>query len=276
MKRWTKGLLPYAALTLFGILFLVPFLSMIFNAFKANKEILGYPPTFFPKEITLQNFTTVLSNDNMRVLSSLKNSVIITVVRTGMILYLSALWGYTLSKVDFPGRRLLFYVVLSAMMVPVAVIVLPLYQEMLWFGLYDKLLSQILIVDSTTSYGVFIMRQFIIGLPDELFEAAEIDGCNEFQTFHKIILPLLKNAISAVSIVVFLYIWNDYLWPSLMLQSPENRTITVSIQFLSGRYTTDYGGLMAATCLSLLPVLLIYFLFQNRFTQGISLSGVKE
>ena len=266
----------YLVLFAASFVFLLPFVAMLFNAVKPEYEILGYPPTFFPHEITLDNYRAVLSNDSMHLLSSLGNSILVAGVRTAFTLYFAALWGYALSKCRFPGRRLLFYVVLSAMMVPVAVILLPLYQEMVWFRLNGKLLSLILVINSTTSYAVFIMKQFIDTLPNELLEAGRIDGCTEFQVFHRLVFPLLRNAISAVSIIVFLYVWNDFLWPYMMIDDPSKFTITVAMQFLNGQNFIRYGQLMAATSISMLPIMVVYFIFQNRFTQGIATAGLKE
>ncbi|MCE5236157.1 MAG: carbohydrate ABC transporter permease [Clostridiaceae bacterium] len=266
----------YATLIVASLIFMVPFIAMLFNAFKPEYEILGYPPTYFPKELTLDNFKAVIENDSMHLFSSLGNSIFVAATRTVLTLYLSALWGYALSKLRFPGRKVLFYLVLSAMMVPTAVILLPLYQEMIWMGLNGKLLSQIVVVNGTTSYAVFIMKQFIDTLPNDVIEAGRIDGCSEFQIFHRIVFPLLKNAVSAVAIIVFLYIWNDFLWPYMMIDDPSKYTVTVAMQFLNGRNFIRYGQLMAATAISILPIVIMYFIFQKRFTQGIAMTGVKE
>lgn len=275
-KRVAAKTATYVILFVASFLFMLPFVAMLFNAVKPEYEILGYPPTFFPHEFTLENFKEVLTNDSMHLLSSLFNSILVAVVRTALTIYLAALWGYTLSKRKFRGRKLLFYVVLSAMMVPTAVILLPLYQEMVWFHLKGRLLSLILVVNSTTSYAVFIMKQFIDTLPNELLEAGRIDGCSEFQLFHRLVFPLLRNAISAVAIIIFLYIWNDFLWPYMMIDDPSKYTITVAMQFLNGQNFIRYGQLMAATTISVLPIMVVYFLFQNRFTQGIAMTGSKE
>ncbi len=266
----------YAVLIAVGILFIIPFITMILNAFKPEGEILGYPPTFFPKAITLDNFTAVFNHSSINIFQALLNSLIVTVSRTTLILYLSALWGFALSKFKFRGRNVLFYMVLSAMMVPISVLLLPLYQEMVWMGLNGKLISLIIVVNGTTSYAVFIMKQFISSIPDDLIESAKIDGCSEFAIFHRIIFPLLRNAISAVSIIVFLYVWNDFLWPFMMIDDPANYTITVAMQFFNGKNYVKYGQLMAAVTISLLPIITVYFIFQNKFTQGISMTGLKE
>lgn len=278
--RWNKTsfirLTIYLILLIIGCIFFVPFLTMLFNAFKAESEILGYPPTFIPRRVTWDNYTAVLANDSLNILNSLKNSVWVTIVRTALTLYFSVLWGYVLAKINFKGRRLFFYMVLSTMMVPVSVILLPLYQEMGWFGLHGSLLSLIIVVNSTTSYAVFIMKQFISTIPRDIIEAAKIDGCSEFQITHRIVFPLIRNAVSAISIIVFLYVWNEFLWPYMMLDDSSKYTITIAMQFLNGRNFVRYGQLMAAASISLLPIIVVYFLFQNKFVEGISMGGVKE
>jgi len=266
----------YLVLIMIGAIFLVPFLTMLFNAFKPESEILGYPPTFIPRRVTLDNYTAVLANDSLNLLNSLKNSVWVTIVRTALTLYFSVLWGYALAKIDFKGRQLFFYMVLSTMMVPVSVLLLPLYQEMGWFGLHGSLLSLIIVINSTTSYAVFIMKQFIGTIPRDVIEAAKIDGCSEFQITHRIVFPLIRNAVSAISIIVFLYVWNEFLWPYMMLDDASNYTITIAMQFLNGRNFVRYGQLMAAASISLLPIMVVYFIFQNKFVEGISMGGVKE
>jgi len=266
----------YLILIVIGVIFLVPFLTMLFNAFKAESEILGYPPTFIPKRVTWENYKAVFANDSINIFNSLKNSVWVTIVRTALTLYFSVLWGYALAKMTFKGRRLFFYMVLSTMMVPVSVILLPLYQEMGWLGLQGSMLSLIIVINSTTSYAVFIMKQFISTIPRDVIEAAKIDGCSEFQITHRIVFPLIQNAISAISIIVFLYIWNEFLWPYMMLDDPSKYTITIAMQFLNGQNFVRYGQLMAATSISLLPIFVVYFIFQNKFVEGISMGGVKE
>lgn len=266
----------YLILIVIGVIFLVPFLTMLFNAFKAESEILGYPPTFIPKRVTWENYKAVFTNDSINIFNSLKNSVWVTIVRTALTLYFSVLWGYALAKMTFKGRRLFFYMVLSTMMVPVSVILLPLYQEMGWLGLQGSMLSLIIVINSTTSYAVFIMKQFISTIPRDVIEAAKIDGCSEFQITHRIVFPLIQNAISAISIIVFLYIWNEFLWPYMMLDDPSKYTITIAMQFLNGQNFVRYGQLMAATSISLLPIFVVYFIFQNKFVEGISMGGVKE
>jgi len=261
-------------LLLVGFLFIFPFVAMVLNAFKPEKDIIAF--SFLPRTVTMENFHFILHKASISLPIALKNSAFVATARTAITLYLASLWGYALAKLRFKGRNVLFYLVLSAMMVPVAVILLPLYQQMIWLRLKGSLWSLILIVNGTTSYAVFIMRQFMGGIPEEMLESGRIDGCGEFQIFHKLVFPMLTNAISSVCIIVFLYVWNDYLWPFISIDAPEKYTVTVAMQFFSGRYTVQYGPLMAATTLSLLPIMIVYFIFQRRFTQGISTLGLKE
>lgn len=269
-------ILRYLILSMACVIMIVPFVAMIFNSVKPEAEILGYPPTFIPRSLTLKNFKDIFSNSSLNLKTSMINSIFITVIRTALTIYFAAFWAYALCKIYFRGRKVLFYLVLSAMMIPTSVILIPLYQEMIWIKLKGTFLSLIIITNATTSYAVFIMKQFMESVPSDIIEAGRIDGCNEFQIFHKLVFPLLKNAISAISIIVFLYVWNDFLWPYMMMDNPKKFTITVAMQFLNGRNYIKYGQLMAATAISLVPIFLIFLLFQKHFIQGIALSGSKE
>ena len=275
-KKRAFGYETWMSILLFAVaaLFLFPFAAMLLTAFLPDSEI--FSGRFGFDRVTLDNFHFILTKTSISLPRALGNSLFISAVRTAMTLYLASLWGYALAKLNFRGRNFLFYMVLAAMMVPVAVLLLPLYQEMIWFRLKGSQLALILIVDSTTSYAVFIMRQFIRGVPDEILESGRIDGCGEFQIFHRLVFPLLNNAVSSVCILVFLYVWNDYLWPFIMIDNPSLYTITVAMQFFSGRYVVQYGPLSAATAMALLPIFAVYFIFQKRFTQGISTLGIKE
>lgn len=255
-----------------SILTILPFIWMIMSSFKTNTEINALVQTFFPQNPTFDNYTEVLERfDFMRYfLNSLVYALIITVMTT----YTSALAGFVLCKYKFKGRQLLFTMILMTMMVPGVVTIIPRYSMMQFFGWLDS--YQALIIPSVfTPFGIFMMRQACAAIPNEMLEAARIDGSNEFYTFHRIVIPQLHNSIISIAIFQFLWAWDDYLWPYLVIRSGDRQLLSVALNLFSGRYSTDYAGLFAATTIAIIPVVVFYIIFQKRFIQGVSASAIK-
>jgi multiple sugar transport system permease protein/raffinose/stachyose/melibiose transport system permease protein len=260
------GLLGAALVTVF------PFVWMLLSAFKSNSEINSLDQTLFPRRWTLDNFVNMQENfDFVRLFF---NSVLLSTVITLIVVYTSCLSGFVLAKYRFRGRNLLFGFVLSTMMVPWAVTVIPRYTMFADAGLRDTWASVIIPV-ALSGFGIFMMRQNMDAVPDEVLEAARIDGASEIRIFHRIVLPMSVNAISALAIFQFLWVWEDYLWPYLMLDSEELQVLAVGLRMFTGRYSTDFGGLFAATTISILPVLVVYIVFQKRFVAGAASAAIK-
>lgn len=271
-KRKAGSLILMGTLLVCSLATLLPFAWMLASSFKTNVEISALQQRFFPAAPTLDNYLNALQKMNF--LRYFMNSLGYAVSLTVITVYTSAISGFVLSKYRFRGRGILFGAILSTMMVPGVVTIIPRYsimQGLEWLDTY-----QALIVPSVfTSFGIFMMRQSCSGVPDELLEAARIDGANEFYTFHRIVLPLLRNAISSIAIFQFLWAWEDYLWPYLMLRSEKKQMLSVALNMFSGRYSTDYAGLFAATAIAIIPVVICYLFFQRRFIEGIAASAVK-
>ena len=260
------GLLAAALVTVF------PFAWMVLSAFKSNAEINALDQTLLPQEWTFENFVNI--QENFDFLRLFANSVILSVTITAIVVYTSCLAGFVIAKYRFRGRELLFGFVLSTMMVPWAVTIIPRYTMFIDAGLRDSWAS-IIVPAALSGFGIFLMRQNMDAVPDEVLEAARIDGASEIRIFHGIVLPMSGNAISALAIFQFLWVWEDYLWPYLMLTSEELQMLAIGLRTFSGRYATDYGGLFAATTLSILPVLVVYVVFQRRFIAGAAGAAVK-
>lgn len=260
------GLLVLAALTIF------PFLWMFLSAFKSNAEISALEQTLLPREWTFDNFISV--QENFDFLRLFMNSVVLSVIITAIAIYTSVLAGFVLAKYAFRGRGALFAFVLSTMMIPWAVTIIPRYTMFTEANLQDTWLA-IIIPAALSGFGIFMMRQSMNGIPDEMLEAARIDGASEIYIFHRIVLPMSTNAISALAIFQFLWVWEDYLWPYLMINDEKLQVLAVGLTTFSGRYATDYGGLFAATTISILPVLIVYVIFQRRFIAGAASAAVK-
>lgn len=272
LKRSASSALLNIVLLVFGLLAVVPFVWMVLSAFKSNAEIKALQQTFLPLAPTLDNFRNVLQKFDFSryFLNSLGYAVAITVIT----IYTSALSGFVLCKYKFRGREALFTLILMTMMVPGVVTIIPRFTMMQDLKWLDSL-KALLLPSLFTSFGVFLMRQACAGIPDEIIEAARMDGANEFYIFHRIILPQLHNSIVSMAIFQFLWAWDDYLWPYLVMQSGEKQMLSVALNMFSGQYSTDYAGLFAATCLAIIPVVVVYLIFQKKFIAGVSASAVK-
>lgn len=258
-------LLSAGALTM-----VVPFVWMLLSAFKPNQEILHIPPTILPEVWTLDNFRRVLFEIDFA--SFFANSLLLATLKTAIIVYTSALAGYLLSKFHFPGQRWLFYLILATMMAPWPVTIIAQYQQMVWLGWIDHY-AALVVPFLMNSFGVFLMRQFMMGIPSELIDAARVDGASEFRIFHWIALPLSVPALSALGIFIFLWSWDDFLWPYLMISRQEDYVLPVGLSLLQGRFETDYGAIFAGMSITIVPVLLVYAILQRKFIEGMTFSG---
>ncbi|MDD9974911.1 MAG: ABC transporter permease subunit [Candidatus Poribacteria bacterium] len=203
------------------------------------------------------------------------NSVFIATASTLLTLFFCSLGGYAFAKYQFRGQKILFGILLASMMVPFQVLLVPLFRLMYDIGWLNSY-KAIIIPFSVGAFGVFLMRQFIVTIPSELLDAARIDGCSEFGIYYRIVLPIIKPALGALTIYSFLGSWNGYLWPLIILRDEVKYTLPIGLANLVGIYRQDYGMLMAGTLLSLMPIVILFLAMQREFVQGITLGGVKE
>ncbi|WP_124040253.1 carbohydrate ABC transporter permease [Neoactinobaculum massilliense] len=255
-----------------GIITVFPFIWMLLSSFKPNSEIVSANPSLLPHVWTLENYLSI--SDKFNFFRLFGNSLFLALIITALVIYTSLLGGYVFAKYSFRGRGTLFAVVLSTMMITWAVVIIPRYTMFESAGLRGSYLS-IILPAAFSGFGIFMMRQSISTIPNELLEAARIDGASESLIFHRIIVPLSANSISALAIFQFLWVWEDYLWPYLMITDQDKQVLSVGLTTFSGQYSTDYGGLFAATSISIIPVLLVYVIFQSRFVAGASSAAVK-
>ena len=203
------------------------------------------------------------------------NSVFIATASTLLTLFFCSLGGYAFAKYQFRGQKILFGILLASMMVPFQVLLVPLFGLMYDIGWLNSY-KAIIIPFSVGAFGVFLMRQFIVTIPSELLDAARIDGCSEFGIYYRVVLPIIKPALGALTIYSFLGSWNGYLWPLIILRDEVKYTLPIGLANLVGIYRQDYGMLMAGTLLSLMPIVILFLAMQREFVQGITLGGVKE
>jgi multiple sugar transport system permease protein len=263
----------YLVLTLGVIAMLMPFVWMLLGSFKTNAEIRQNPTQFLPQNPTLDNYTQLFGRLDFA--TYFTNSVVVAVfVTLGNIVFCSMV-GYALAKLEFRGKKLLFILVLGTLMVPGVVTFVPLFVLTANLGLintYPGLILPFLI----TPLGVFLMRQFMLSLPDELIEAARIDGASEWRIFLRVIMPLCGPAVATLTILTFLGSWNNFLWPLVAATTEGMYTLPVALALYSvGQNAAQYGLMMAGAVVVVVPVLIVFVLLQRYFVQGIALTGIK-
>jgi multiple sugar transport system permease protein len=265
--------LLYLGLIIGLILLVGPFIWMILGSIKTTGELRQVPPTWWPANPTLSNYEDLFSRLNF-VRFFFNSAVVATAVTAGNVVFCSML-GYALAKLEFPGKRVLFVLVLGTLMVPGIVTFMPLFVLIANLGLVNTHAGLILPF-LAGAFGVFLMRQFIGGIPDELLDAARVDGAGEHYIFWRIVLPLCGPALATLGILTFLASWNSFLWP-LVVSSTENMyTLPVAIAlFATGQQETNVALLMAGSVVVVLPVLIVFIALQRFFTQGIAMTGIK-
>lgn len=269
-RRRLGDLVIYGVLSLGGIVMFFPFLWMLVSSFKDRREIfrLGLLPDVW----TLDNYRQVLFETSFP--RWFFNSVLVGVLTTVAVLFFCSLVGYVLTRMRFPGRDLIFLVILSTLMVPTEMLVIPWYvmsTEYGWVNTYWGILFPGLI----PAFGVFLMRQFFQTLPRDIFDAGRVDGVSEFGLYWRIGLPQVRSGLAALGIFAFIGNWNAFLWPLIVAKSPQMRTIPVGVALFSGEAGTAWNLIMAASAMAILPVLLIFFVFQKQIIEGVVLTGVK-
>ncbi|MFC8850504.1 MULTISPECIES: carbohydrate ABC transporter permease [unclassified Micromonospora] len=250
-----------------------PFVWMLLGSVKPDAEIRRVPPTWLPEAPTLDNYRQLFTELDFP--TFLLNSVLVAgAVTVGNLVFCSML-GYALAKLEFPGRRVVFALVLGMLMVPGMVTFVPLFMLVSGLGLVDSYAGLIL-PWLASPFGVFLMRQFITGLPDDLIQAARVDGAGELRIFARVVLPLCGPALATLGILTFLSSWNNFLWPLVVAQSEDRYTLPVALALYAiGENNTRYGLLMAGSVAVIVPVLLVFVALQRHFVQGIAMTGLK-
>jgi multiple sugar transport system permease protein len=270
----TSRVVLYSIL-LFGCLFtLVPFVWMLSTSFKSSTEIVKLPPTFLPEKPTLQSYKTIFNDPHVPLARFYLNSIIVSVSVVTLVLFTSSLAGYVFAKYQFYGKNVLFTMLLASMMIPFQVMMIPLYLILVRMGITDSLMG-LIVPGATSAFGIFLMRQFIESIPSELIDAARIDGAAEFGIYSRIILPQMGPALATLGIFTFMGTWNDYLWPLIVITTNEKRTLPVMLTWYNSQHGSRFDLTMAASVMVILPILLVYFIFQRWVVRGIALTGFK-
>ena len=262
--------LSYVVLLAGAAIIISPFAWMILTAIKTPREI--FDLAILPKHPTLANFAKVMLDTNF--LRWFGVSFVVAGLSTLSVLFFDSLVGYTLARLRFPGKSVIFVIILSTLMVPTEMLVIPWYvlsARLGWIDTYWGLLFPSIV----SAFGVFLMRQFFATLPQDLVDASRIDGVSEFGIFWRIGLPLVRPALAALGIFTFLTSWNSFLWPLIIIQRPQMRTIPVGVALFSGEAGSSWHLIMAASTLSVIPVLVVFLFFQRQIIEGVVLTGMK-
>jgi multiple sugar transport system permease protein len=264
--------LAHTFLIILSLICGLPFVWMFLGTFKDFNELVLFPPTILPRHPTFNNYYEVLFQINLA--RALLNSVIQSGAVTISVLITSSLAGYVFAKYRFWGKDQLFVVLLSTMMVPFAVVLVPLYITVVDLKINNSLLG-IIVPSLVSTFGIFLMRQFIENIPGELIDAGRIDGASETWIFFRVVIPLATSALAALAIFTFMWHWDSYLWPTIVLTSPEVKTTPIVLASLRSLFWTRYEIWVTGSMLTVLPVTLLYIFAQKHFIRGISLTGMK-
>jgi len=263
----------YVVLTGGLVLLVGPFIWMLLGSFRPDRELKQVPPAWLPQDPTLDNYRNLF--DRLDFPTYFFNSTVVAMAITLGNLVFCAMLGYALAKLEFPGKRLIFALVLATLMVPGVVTFVPLFVLVSNLGMVNTF-PGLIFPFLAGPFGVFLMRQFILALPDELIHAARVDGAGEWRIFRSVILPLCKPALATLGILTFLTSWNNFLWPLVVAQSEEKYTLPVALAIYAiGENRSDYGLLMAGSVVIIVPILAVFLVLQRHFVRGIAMTGIK-
>ncbi|ANE48389.1 sugar ABC transporter ATP-binding protein [Paenibacillus swuensis] len=265
----------YIFLTLISLFVMIPFLWMLTTSLKDETKIFMFPPQWWPDPIRWSNFADVFRFQPFHLY--LFNSVYIGVLVTAGTCLFAAIAGYAFAKMDFPFKNAIFLILLSSMMIPTEVTAIPLFNWMSQLGLVDTHFPLIVppMLGAGGIFGVFLMRQFFITVPKDLSEAAEIDGCNPWTTYWRIMFPLAKPSLATLSIFTFLHSWNEFFEPLIYLNSSKLFTLPLALSLFTDQSGTQWHLLMAASVMATVPLLLVFFIAQKKFIEGVAMTGLK-
>jgi multiple sugar transport system permease protein len=270
-KARTTDTVIYAVLAVLVVALMVPFIWMVSSSLKENNQVLTVPIQWIPSEFVWSNYTDIWTRIPM--MGYLQNSLYLAVIITCLQVLTGSLAAYGFSKVRFPGRDVLFLAYIGTIAVPWQAYMVPQYIMMQNLGLTNSF-NALILLQAFGAFGVFLMRQYYMTIPDELCEAARIDGLSEYGIWARVILPLSKPALATLGIFTFMGAWNAFEGPLIFTDSLEMRTLPIGITIFQGRYNAEYGPMMAAAALAAIPVVIVFLIFQKQIIKGIALSGL--
>ena len=264
--------LTYVVLILGSILMIFPFVWMLLTSFKTQAESMAIPPQIFPSQWNFDNFTTALTS--LPFMNLYVNTGLLIVFRVLCAVIFSSMAGYAFAKLQFPCKNLLFSIVLVQMMLPSQIFITPQYLMLAHMGLTNTIFA-LVFPGLVSAFGTFFLRQTYLGIPNEIAEAAYLDGCNKWQTFVKVMFPLTGSSCAALAIFTAVFAYSDLMWPLICNTDLNKMTLSAGLSTLNGQYTTNFPVLMAGSLLAMIPMVILYLIFQKQFIQGIAMTGGK-
>ncbi|WP_343063289.1 carbohydrate ABC transporter permease [Halobacillus locisalis] len=271
-KMWQKTL-SYFMLIIVSIIMVGPFLWLLATSLKSGSEnIFAYPPQFIPENPTLANFGAVL--EYFPFFTYLFNSTVVAILTVGANLLFCSLAAYPLARMEFRGKNIVFILIISTMMIPFQLLMIPIYILALNLGLQNTYLGLVL-PHATTAFGIFLMRQAFLTIPYELDESARMDGANAFQIWWRILMPLVKPSMVTLAIFTFMMAWGDFLWPLIILNDQSMYTLPLGVQSLQGNFSSNWRYIAAGSIISVLPIIIVFAILQRYFIEGAMKGAVK-
>lgn len=270
--RFINRAIIYIILTIGALISIFPFYWMLISSFKPREDLFKYPPELLPTQFSLHSFQELLTKTLFA--RNLANSLFVAITFTILSVFLCSLCGYAFAKLKFPGKGFLFVIVIATMSLPFEVTLVPLFNFMAKIHWVNTYLA-VIVPFAATAWGVFLMRQALLDIPDELLDAARIDGASEFQIYYMVVVPVAKPALGALAILQFLSSWNEYIWPLIVLTENKMMTVPVAIALFKSGYFADYSSITAGALLASLPIIVVFFALQKYFVRGALFGSVK-
>ena len=270
-KRTSK-IITYAALIIGSIIMVFPFVWMILTSSKTVAESMQIPPTIFPEHLIPENFTDALKS--LPFVNMYANTFLMIIFRVIFAVLFSSMAGYAFAKLKFKGKNILFSIVLMQMMLPSQIFIIPQYQMVARLGLANTV-AALVFPGLVSAFGTFFLRQAYLAIPEEIGEAAYLDGCNQWQTFTKIMFPLTRSSVAALTVFTAVFAYSDLMWPLVVNSDLKMMTLSSGLATLRGQFSTNFPVLMAGSLLAMLPMVILYLFFQKQFIEGIAMTGSK-
>ena len=270
-RRSTK-IVTYTALIIGSIIMVFPFLWMILTSLKTQTESVRVPPTIFPAQLVFSNFTDAISS--LPFMNMYINTILMIVFRVIFAVLFSSMAGYAFAKLNFKGKNILFGIVLMQMMLPSQIFIIPQYQMVAKLGIANSI-AALVFPGIVSAFGTFFLRQAYLGIPNEIAEAAYLDGCNQWQAFYKVMFPLTSSSVAALTVFTAVFAYSDLMWPLVVNSDLNMMTLSSGLATLRGQFSTNFPVLMAGSLLAMLPMVILYLFFQKQFIEGIAMTGGK-
>ena len=270
-RRSTK-IVTYTALIIGSIIMVFPFLWMILTSLKTQTESVRVPPTIFPAQLVFSNFTDAISS--LPFVNMYINTILMIVFRVIFAVLFSSMAGYAFAKLNFKGKNILFGIVLMQMMLPSQIFIIPQYQMVAKLRIANSI-AALVFPGIVSAFGTFFLRQAYLGIPNEIAEAAYLDGCNQWQAFYKVMFPLTSSSVAALTVFTAVFAYSDLMWPLVVNSDLNMMTLSSGLATLRGQFSTNFPVLMAGSLLAMLPMVILYLFFQKQFIEGIAMTGGK-